>query len=76
MTIDGIRCPVIGVLCMDQLMSDVSDVPVVREGMKVVIYGDGSDNSMTVAEASLLAETNKNDILARISARPPRVYVY
>ncbi|MFQ9425841.1 MAG: alanine racemase [Anaerovoracaceae bacterium] len=75
-TIDGIRCPVIGVLCMDQLMADVTDVPGVREGMKVVIYGDGSDNSMTVAEASLLAETNKNDILARISARPPRVYVY
>lgn len=75
-SVDGIKCPVVGVLCMDQLMIDVTDVEGVKEGMKAVIYGDGTDNSMTVAEAAVLAGTNKNDILARISARPPRVYVY
>lgn len=73
--IEGIKCPLIGVLCMDQVIADVTDVPNVHEGMKAVIYGDGTDGSMTIAEASSLAETNKNDIIARIAARPPRVYV-
>lgn len=73
--IKGVRVPIIGVICMDQCMADVTDVPGVREGMEVIIYGDGSDGSMTIEEASQLAGTNKNDIIARIMARPPRVYV-
>lgn len=73
--IEGVRCPLVGVLCMDQVIADVTDVPGAREGMKAVIYGDGTDGSMTIEEASSLAETNKNDIIARIAARPPRVYV-
>lgn len=73
--IGGVRVPIIGVICMDQCMADVTDVPGVCEGMEAVIYGDGSDGSMTIEEASRLAGTNKNDIIARIMARPPRVYV-
>ncbi len=72
-TIRGIKCPLVGVLCMDQVMADVTDVPYVREGDWAVIYGSG-ENEMTIQEASTLAGTNKNDILARISARPARVY--
>ena len=72
-TIRGIKCPLVGVLCMDQVMADVTDVPDVKEGDWAVIYGSG-ENEMTIQEASTLAGTNKNDILARISARPARVY--
>ena len=73
--INGVKAPLVGVICMDQCMADVTDVPDVCEGMEAVIYGDGSDGSMTIAEASTLAGTNKNDIIARITARPPRVYI-
>ncbi len=73
--INGKKVPIIGVICMDQCMADVTDVPEVREGMEAIIYGDGNDGSMTIEEASKLAQTNKNDIIARIMARPPRVYV-
>ena len=73
--INGVKAPLVGVICMDQCMADVTDVPDVCEGMEAVIYGDGTDGSMTIAEASALAGTNKNDIIARISARPPRVYI-
>lgn len=73
--INGVKVPLVGVICMDQCMADVTDVPDVCEGMEAVIYGDGTDGSMTIAEASALAGTNKNDIIARISARPPRVYI-
>ena len=73
--VNGVKAPLVGVICMDQCMADVTDVPDVCEGMEAVIYGDGTDGSMTIAEASALAGTNKNDIIARISARPPRVYI-
>lgn len=73
--IGGAKAPIIGVICMDQCVADVSDVPNVAEGMECIIYGNGLDGSMTIDEASKKAETNKNDIIARISARPPRVYL-
>lgn len=73
--INGVRVPVIGVICMDQCMADVTDVPDVVTGMEAIIYGDGHDGSMTIEEAAKLAGTNKNDIIARIPARPPRKYI-
>ncbi|HKM28930.1 MAG TPA: alanine racemase [Anaerovoracaceae bacterium] len=72
-TIKGIKCPLVGVLCMDQCMADVTDVPGVMVGTEAIIYGMGK-NEMTIAEAAELAETNKNDIIARITPRPPRIY--
>ena len=73
-TIRGIKCPLVGVLCMDQCMADVTHVPGVSEDDIAVIYGDGTDNTMNIQEASELAGTNKNEIIARIMARPVRVY--
>lgn len=73
-TVSGIKCPVIGVICMDQCMIDLSNVPDPHEGDMAVIYGDGSGNTMDIAEASQLADTNKNEIVSRITARPPRIY--
>lgn len=72
--IGGVKAPIVGVICMDQCMADVTDVPGVCEGMEAIIYGDGADGSMTIEEASQLAGTNKNDIIGRIPARPVRVY--
>lgn len=72
--IDGKKVPIVGVICMDQCVADVTDVPGVQEGDKVLIYGDGEDGSMTFQEASLLLGTNKNDLLCRLTARPPRIY--
>lgn len=74
-TVKGVKCPVIGVICMDQCMADFSKVPDVKEGDTVIIYGDGTNYSMTIEEASKLAETNKNEIVVRITARPPREYI-
>jgi len=73
-TIRGCRCPLVGILCMDQCVADVTDVPGVSEGDEVVIYGDGTDDSLTVAQAADLAGCNKNEILCRLTARPVRIY--
>ena len=73
--INGVKCPLVGIICMDQCMADVTDVPDVCPGMEAIIYGDGSDGSMTIQEASELAGSNKNEIIARILERPAREYV-
>lgn len=73
--INGVKAPIVGVICMDQCMVDVTDVPDAAVGMETIIYGDGTDGSMTIEEAAKLAGTNKNDIIARIPARPPRKYL-
>ena len=74
-TIHGVKCPLIGVLCMDQCMVDLTGVPDAKEGDLAVIYGDGTNNTMSIQEASELAGTNNNEIVARLLPRPPRVYI-
>lgn len=73
-TVRGCRCPLVGILCMDQCVADVTDVPGVTEGDEAVIYGDGTDDALTVAQAAKLAGCNKNEILCRLTARPARIY--
>lgn len=74
-TIKGIKCPILGVICMDQCMVDLTGVSNPQVGDEAIIYGDGKNNTMSIQEASELACTNKNEIVARILPRPPRVYV-
>lgn len=73
-TVRGKQVPVVGVLCMDQCMIDLGDVPEAQIGDEVIIYGDGTGNTLDIQAVSVLAETNKNDIVARLTARPPRIY--
>ena len=73
-TIHGCKCPLVGILCMDQCVADVTDVPDVQEGDTAIIYGDGTENTLSVAEAAQLAGCNKNEILCRLTQRPARIY--
>lgn len=74
-TIRGRRAPVIGVVCMDQFMADVTEIPGVRAGDEVVLFGDPANQSLTVDEVAVIGETNKNEIISRITRRVPRVYL-
>lgn len=73
-TIRGHKCPLAGILCMDQCVADVTDVPGVQEGDEAIIYGDGTKNTLSVEEAARLAGCNKNEILCRLTQRPVRMY--
>lgn len=73
-TVDGVKCPIIGVICMDQCMIDLGPAPQAREGDQAIIYGDGRENTMSIQEAANLADTNKNEIISRIAKRVIRVY--
>jgi len=72
--IKGVKCPLVGIMCMDQCVADVTDVPGVSEGDEAIIYGDGTDDALSVAEAAVLAGCNKNEILCRLTSRPARIY--
>jgi alanine racemase len=74
-TIHGKKAPIIGVICMDQCMVDLTDIQEARVGDEVIIYGDGTNNTLSINEISQLAGTNKNEITCRITRRTPRVYI-
>lgn len=69
------KAPIVGVICMDQCICDVTGIENVEVGTEAIIYGDGKDGSMTIEEASKLSGTNKNDIIARFPQRPLRKYI-
>lgn len=67
--INGKRCPIIGNICMDACMIDVTDINA-KEGDSVIIFGD----ELPVNELSDKLETIPYEILTSISPRVKRVY--
>lgn len=68
----GYIVPVIGKVCMDLTMIDVTDVPEIRENDEVTLFGDGS---VTVEDVARWAGTISYEILSITGKRVPRVYV-
>lgn len=73
--INGYKCPIIGLICMDQTIVDVSIVPDVRTGDIAVLIGTSGDNSISVCDIAKQADTITNDILSRMGARLERFTV-
>jgi len=71
--IDGERCPILGRVCMDQVVARTPDG--VSEGAEVIILGSGCDGEMTYADAGRLAGTNNYEVATRLMARVPRIYL-
>jgi len=72
----GVRVPVVGRVCMDLTLLDVTDVPRVAEGDRVVLLGSNGDAEITAAELAAIAGTIPYEILCAVSPRVPRVYVH
>ncbi len=71
--IHGKPCPVLGRVCMDQLMVDVTDVPQVREGDEAILWGGTvSDSAEDIAHKT---NTISYEVLCGVSRRVPRVYL-
>ncbi len=71
----GKRVPQVGRICMDMCMLDVTDVPGVRPGDEVTIFGTGRDGGPTAKELADLAGTIPYELLCGISLRVPRLYI-
>lgn len=67
------RCKIIGNVCMDQCMVDVSNVDDVKEGDIVVLVGKRNDQQVTIDTISRLSNTINNETLSAIANRVPRL---
>lgn len=70
MTLHNTLVPIVGNVCMDMCMLDVTDLPQTKEGDIVEIFGE----SYSVEEVAKCAETIPYEILTGISQRVKRVY--
>ncbi|MGN0367914.1 MAG: alanine racemase [Wujia sp.] len=69
--IRGKEAPIIGRICMDQCMVDVTDIPGVERNDQVTLLG----GSLSIQWMADLLETNVDEIVCNISQRVPRVYI-
>ena len=70
----GCRVPVIGRVCMDQIMIDVTDVAGVELGDEVVLYGGGYDY-LSVSRIAEKIGTISYEVLCAIGSRVERIYI-
>ena len=69
--IHGQDAPIVGRVCMDQFMADVTDIPGVARGDRVDLLGDG----VSIRRMSALSGVSVDELACGISKRVPRVYV-
>lgn len=72
--IRGKRCPIVGTICMDQFMVDITDLEEVEIGDEVVFVGEQGEERITADEVGGIAETISIEIVTRISKRMPVIY--
>lgn len=75
MLVHGRRVPQVGNICMDQCMIDVTDVPDVKVGDEVVLYGRQEEAFISVAEVAQKAQTITYEILTSLK-RIPKYYYF
>lgn len=72
--VKGIKVPVIGRVCMDQVMLDVTQAMPVKVGDEVVLYGKQGNNQITIDEVADELNTINYEITTSLSHRIPRIY--
>lgn len=72
--IRGQRVPVVGNICMDHFMADVSEIPGVRRGDEVVLYGHQGAEKIMVEEVAGLIGMTHYELLCAVDKRVPRFY--
>lgn len=71
----GVRVPVVGRICMDMCMVDVTDVPGAKVGDQVTVLGAGGDDVISVCDLAEQLDTIPYEILCGINKRIPRIYL-
>jgi alanine racemase len=73
--VNGVFAPVVGNICMDQCMVDVTDVPDVKLGDEVVLMGSQGDLTILADEIGEKTGTINYEIVCAFGQRLPKVYV-
>jgi alanine racemase len=72
--VHGQRCPMVGRVCMDQFLVDVTDVPGVVEGDIATLIGRDGQDAISASDVAAEAGTISWDVLASLQPRLPRFY--
>ncbi|CAM2883168.1 alanine racemase [Hathewaya histolytica] len=73
--IKGEVAPVVGKICMDQCMIDVTHIKDIKVGEEVILIGESGNNKITAEEIGELIGTMSYEILCILGKRVPRVYI-
>ena len=73
--INGCKAPVVGRVCMDQFMADVTGIPGVAMGTEVVLIGKSGNEVITADDMAQWAGTIGYEIVCNISGRVERTYI-
>lgn len=72
--IHGQRAPILGRVCMDQMMVDVTDIPGVELEDKVTLVGRDGSEEITMEQIAAAADSFNYEFVCGISRRVPRIY--
>ncbi len=75
MTVKGKKAPVIGRVCMDQVMIDITDIDGVETGDEVTVIGNGQDNTISFDNIAELTGTINYELVCLVGKRVPRIYM-
>lgn len=73
--INGKKLPVVGRICMDMCMVDVTDAPDVKEGDVAILYGSDGTNDQPVEAGAEIMNTISYELLCVLTKRIPRIYL-
>ena len=74
--INGVKCPILGKVCMDQFMVDLSNVENPQIGDVAILYGDGTDGAMTAEDVANMRGTISYEVLTNLAVkRLPKIYI-
>jgi len=73
--IRGKRIPIVGRVCMDMCMVDITSLPEVKVGEEVVLIGSQGKERITADEIAKLIGTISYEVVCAISKRVPRIYL-
>ena len=73
--IHGQKAPILGRICMDQMMVDVTHIPGVQVGDRVTLVGTDGEEAITMEQISAQADSFNYEFVCGISRRVPRLYV-
>lgn len=74
MLIHGMYAPIVGRVCMDQTMIDVSDIPDVNIGDEVVLVGRQGHNLLSVEELADMSLSFNYEFVCNVNRRVPRIF--
>lgn len=73
--IHGKKAPILGRVCMDQFMVDITEIPEAAMGDEVTLFGENEGAFLSVEELGEISGRFSYEFVCEISKRVPRVYI-